>query len=644
MSTQPILSMLPDDILARVFDRLTDRSDRKSFRSVCQGFLRIDLAHRTALRVLRPEFLPGLLWKYRAIETLDLSGCSRLDDAVVAALLSGSGTSGWTERLRTVVLTRSFGLGHAGLEMLVRASPCLQAVDVSYCSGFGDWEAAALSCAAGLRDLRMDRCLRVTDVGLAKIAVGCAKLERFSLKWCMEISDIGIELLCKKCPELKRLDISYLKVTSKSLESTGTLQKLEVLEMMGCESVDDAGLGFVGKGCPSLQVLNVSRCDKISLSGLISVVRGHTGLRQIHAGYCFFELSPTFLRWLKCLKNLSTIRVDGAQVSDSCFNIISRNCKMLVELGLSKCKGVTDLGLIQLSSSCPNIEILNLTCCDAITDVAISAVADSCRKLWCLQLESCNLLTEKSLFSLGSYCLLLKDLDLTDCLGVNDTGLSHLSKCSGLLYLKLGLCTNISDKGLSFVASNCSKICELDLYRCPGIGNDGLAALSTGCKKLEKLNLSYCSKITDRGLQYLGQLKELLDLELRGLIHIRDTGLAAIAAGCKRLSELDVKHCENINDSGFWALSYYSRNLRQINLGHCKISDFGLCMMMGNLTRLQDVKLVNLPNVSVHGFELALQASCARLQKVKLLTSVGFLLSPEILTTLRAGGCKIRWD
>ena len=59
----------------------------------------------------------------------------------------------------------------------------------------------------------MDKCLGMSDVGLAKIAVGCGKLERLSLKWCMEISDLGVDLLCKKCLELKSLDVSYLKVS-----------------------------------------------------------------------------------------------------------------------------------------------------------------------------------------------------------------------------------------------------------------------------------------------------------------------------------------------------------------------------------------------------------------------------------------------
>ncbi|XWS57478.1 hypothetical protein CRYUN_Cryun09bG0177600 [Craigia yunnanensis] len=69
-----------------------------------------------------------------------------------------------------------------------------------------------------------------------------------------------------------------------------------------------------------------------------------------------------------------------------------------------------------------------------------------------------------------------------------------------------------------------------------------------------------------------------------------------------------------------------------------------LCMVMGNLTRLQEAKLVHLSNVTVEGFELALRASCVRIKKVKLLAPLWFSLSSEILETLHARGCIIRWN
>lgn len=210
MLSESVLCHLTEDLLIRVLDGLG--SDRKPWRLVCREFLRVESATRKSVRILRIEFLLGLLQKYCNIETLDLSLCPRIDDGAVSVLLS-QGSVSWTRGLRRLVLSRATGLGHTGLEMLIRACPLLEAVDVSHCWGYGDREAAALSCAAGLRELNMDKCLGITDIGLAKIAVGCSRLEKLSLKWCLEISDMGIDLLCKKCLELKFLDVSYLKVS-----------------------------------------------------------------------------------------------------------------------------------------------------------------------------------------------------------------------------------------------------------------------------------------------------------------------------------------------------------------------------------------------------------------------------------------------
>lgn len=206
-----ILAALSVDLLIQILERVDDPRDRKAWRLVCRDFLRAEALHRRALRVLRLEALPGLLRRYAAcLDLLDLSACPGLGDhALATALFAGAGS--WL--LKSVSLSRASGVGWRGLAALAAACPRLESVDLSHCVGVGDREAAALAAAEGLRMLRLDKCLRVTDVGLAKLAVGCPALENLSIKWCLEISDIGIELLAKKCRDLRVLDISYLKVT-----------------------------------------------------------------------------------------------------------------------------------------------------------------------------------------------------------------------------------------------------------------------------------------------------------------------------------------------------------------------------------------------------------------------------------------------
>lgn len=253
MLSVPLLSVLTEDLLVRVYTKLDCESDRKTWRIVCKDFLRVDFVSRRSLRVLKFEFLQNLLSKYTNLDSLDLSVCPRIENGIVSVLLSRPETPNWPRCMTRLVLSRATGLRHSGLEMLVQACP-LEALDVSYCWQYGDREASVISLARGLRELRMDKCLGVTDVGLAKIVIGCGRLERLSLKWCMEISDLGVHLLCKKCLDLKSLDLSYIKVTSEALSSIAYLLKLEVLTMAGCPLVDDVGLRFLEKGCPSLKV------------------------------------------------------------------------------------------------------------------------------------------------------------------------------------------------------------------------------------------------------------------------------------------------------------------------------------------------------------------------------------------------------
>ncbi|KAH9624889.1 hypothetical protein KSS87_018373, partial [Heliosperma pusillum] len=560
-----ILDRLPEDLLCRIHTYLDDPTHKTSFRQVCRTFRQVDFHSHTHLRPLHHQILLTLLPHLLSLTSLDLSTCPRVDDTFAFTLASAL----LQHRLRSLSLSRCTALTRVGLQTLVRACGAqLENLDVSYwCRRFTDREAIAISGVVGLRELRMDKCFSVTDVGLAQIAVGCVGLEKLSLKWCLEITDIGVELLCNKCLCLKFLDISSLKITSVSLGWIASLQMLESLVMVGCTSVDDDGLNLLANGCPSLKAVDMSRCDNITSAGLCSVARGHPDLLQLNARHCMVvstDLTSDFLHPLKELKHLSVFRADGARVSHSTFRILSTKCRSsLVEIGLSKCIGLQDVDISHLVSRCTNLQVLNLSCCDVVNDATIAAITRSCSKLQCLMLESCSSVTETSLELLGSSCVLLEELDLTDCCGINDTGLIFLSGCSKLKSLKLGLCNNITDKGLSYIATRCSEIVELDLYRCPEVGDEGMAGLSMGCKKLRKLNVSYCSSLTDKGMEYIGKLEELYDLEMRALINITGTGLQAVASGCKRLEQLDLKQCSSIKDSGFWALANYSNNIRQ---------------------------------------------------------------------------------
>ncbi|CAL4982855.1 unnamed protein product [Urochloa decumbens] len=630
------------DLLAHAVAFVRDPRDRKSCRLANRAFARAEAASRRAARPLRREALSRVLRAFPSLASLDLSACAGLDDASLAAALLPPAGGGGELGVRRVLLARASGVGWRGLEAVVAACPRLEAVDLSHCVAAGDREMAAVAAAAGLRELVMDKCLGVTDVGLAKVAVGCPRLERLSVKWCREISDIGIELLAKKCPELRSVDISYLKVSNESLRSLSTLEKLEDITMVCCLFIDNDGLQFLSAG-KSLQSIDVSRCPHVTSRGLASLIDGQRFIQKINAAHSLHEIETCFLSKLSTIgQTLTVLRLDGIEIFASNLQAIGDNCKNLVEIGLSKCNGVTDDGITSLVINCSHLRTIDVTCCHLLTNDALAAIAENCRMVECLRLESCPFITEKGLEQIGTLCSHLKEIDLTDC-RIDDEALQHIASCSELQSLKLGLCSSISDKGLVYIGSNCRKLVELDLYRCSAITDEGLAALTHGCKKIRMLNLRYCTQITDAGLKHLSALEELTHLEMRCLVRITGIGITSIAVGCTSLIELDLKRCYSVDDAALWALSRYSQNLRQLTISYCQVTGLGLCHLLGSLRSLQDVKMVHLSWVSIEGFEMALRASCGRLKKLKLLGGLRSVLSPELLQMLQACGCRLRW-
>ncbi|KAF3795745.1 F-box/LRR-repeat protein 3 [Nymphaea thermarum] len=625
-----VLSFLLDDILLKILEKV---EDKKTWRLVCRDFLKIEAVSRKSIRILRPEVLPRVLGICSGLEHLDLSVCPRLTNEVIYRVRS--------DLLRSVNLSRATRIDCRGLEALANRCPNLEEIDLSYCCRFSDSEAAALSFAPNLRRVTLVKCLKITDIGLVRIAVGCSKLCLLNLKWCRLITDLGVEFVVTKCKDLTFLDISYLSVTNKCLRSIACANKLEVLTMVGCMMVDDNGLNCLRNRGSSLQKIDVSRCRNISTLGVISFLKGNKRVQELGAGYCLNDFTCQLLSKMTDLKYLTAIRLDAWELYPEFLGNISRNCQCLSEIGLSKCAGVTDEGINNLTEHCKDLRVLDITCCHELTDAALAAIAHSCKNLRCLKMESCGLFTEKGLEKIGADRSFLHELDLTDC-SIDDVSLKHISKCRELQILKLGLCIDISDKGIACIGSSCKDLQELDLYRCVGISDDGLAALATGCKKLERINICYCIEITDIGLKHIANLSKLWELEMRGLIRVTCLGMAEMAHGFTSLAQLDIKRCYAITDRAIWALVQNSLNLRQINISYCRISDGALYALFSRLKCLQDVKMVHLTHVSLDGFRLALRASDS-VQKIKLLEGLKYLLPLDLIHKLQSRGCKIRW-
>ncbi|KAF5737268.1 putative F-box protein atfbl3 [Tripterygium wilfordii] len=308
----------------------------------------------------------------------------------------------------------------------------------------------------------------------------------------------------------------------------------------------------------------------------------------------------------------------------------------LRELSVSKCSGVTDDGLSFLIKKHKDLRKLHITCCRKITFASIAHIASSCTNLVSLRMESCTLVPREAYALIGEQCRFLEELDVTDN-EIDDEGLKSIAGCSNLSILKLGICLNITDAGLSYVGTSCSKLKELDLYRSSGITDIGILAVARGCPDLEMINMSYCYGITDKSLQSLSKCSRLNTCESRGCPLLTSLGLSAIAVGCKQLNKLDIKKCLNIDDAGMIPLAQSSQNLRQITLSYSSVTDVGL-LSLASISCLQNLTVLHLKGLSPSGLAAALLA-CGGLTKVKLHASFKPLLPQPLFEHLEARGC-----
>ncbi|XP_015897663.3 F-box/LRR-repeat protein 3 isoform X1 [Ziziphus jujuba] len=627
--------LLSEEIIFIILDFLQQNPlDKKAFSSVCKSFYAIEANHRKNLKPLRSEHIPAILKRYPHVTHLDLTLCPRITDGSLTNISNACKSS-----LRSIDLSRSKFFSGTGLLSLALNCKNLVEIDLSNATELRDSAAAAVAEAKNLERLWLGRCKLITDIGIGCIAVGCRKLRLISLKWCLGIGDLGVELIAVKCKEIRCLDLSYLPITDKCLPSILKLQNLEDLVLEGCFGIDDDSLAPLKYGCKSLKKLDMSSCQNISYVGLSSLSGAGETLQELTLAY----VSPVTLAFANCLKKLpmlQTLKLDGCLVTSAGLKAIGNWCVSLRELSLSKCSGVTDESLSPLVTKHRDLRKLDITCCRKITYVSIADITNSCTVLTSLRMESCTLVPREAFVLIGQRCHSLEEIDLTDN-EVDDEGLKSISRCSKLSSLKLGICLNITDKGVVDIGMRCSKLTELDLYRCTGITDLGTSAIAYGCPGLEMINISYCKDITDSSLRSLSKCSRLNTLESRGCPLITSLGLAAIAVGCKQLTKLDIKKCSNIDDTGMIPLAHFSQNLRQINLSYTSVTDVGL-LSLASISCLQSLTILHLNGLTPGGLAASLLV-CGGLTKVKLQACFKSLLPQALFEHLEARGCVIQW-
>ncbi|PVF95519.1 RNI-like protein [Serendipita vermifera] len=88
----------------------------------------------------------------------------------------------------------------------------------------------------------------------------------------------------------------------------------------------------------------------------------------------------------------------------------------------------------------------------------------------------------------------------------------------------------------------------------------------TACTRLERLTLNGCIHLTDNSLPILGNMLNLVALDLTGVVDVTDATILLVANACNKIQGINLEGCKKVTDTGLLAIAENCPLLRRIKL------------------------------------------------------------------------------
>jgi F-box and leucine-rich repeat protein 14 len=320
---------------------------------------------------------------------------------------------------------------------------------------------------------------------------------------------------------------------------------------------------------------HVNVCDTvISDLALRSLSSSFPGLLSLNVDFCP-NLTDDGLRWIACMSQLQDLRMVSTNFTDAGMATIAAMCVELRRLNIRSCRRISSAGIRSLLAPLACLQELTMGLCDNLTDDGLANIA----ALHCLQY-----------------------LNIGGCSKITAT-----TGISGLVYLQRLRMSNccFSDDSVASLHS-LQRLIELDIAFCSDITDSGVTQIASLLPQLQCLSMAWCGKVTDSGLHSVGSMIHLTSVRVSACSAITDAGLGHLG-GCVRLERLDVSHCVKITNLGFVSLFKALLQLRVLVVSGCPlITDDALlaCARAGSL-RLQQLTLQHCSGITAAGVQAA---------------------------------------
>ena len=224
----------------------------------------------------------------------------------------------------------------------------------------------------------------------------------------------------------------------------------------------------------------------------------------------------------------------------------------------------------------------------------------SLKQLRVLNLADCLLISDLGVKALtdGACSARLRELNLTNCMRISDSSMNHLTRrCKRLAFLKLCYLDEISETGLEFLGQ-LDQLIAVDLT---GTQTSDSSLKTLGQSgHLRSVTLSSCRLMTDLGLtKFATSCTHLESLNLSFCTQLTDNAIRSMAFCCKYLTKLNVCSCPLLTDMSLQYLSGVCKFLHEIDISYCPlITDKGTKYLRRNCLYLKRVIMIECPNIS----------------------------------------------
>lgn len=303
-----------------------------------------------------------------AMTDLALGGLQNVNERGFWVMGKGHGL----RKLKSLSITSCPGVSDIGLESMLQGCPDLKIIRLQKCPLVSDNGVASFVKAAGsLESFQLEECHRITQCGVFGILANCGrKLKAIVLANCLGIRDI---------------EFGY--------QMTSICYSLRSLTIRNCPGIGNACLGMFGRMCPNMTHVNLIGLQGITDSGVMPLVqKSEAGLAKVNLSGCV-NLTDNVVTEITNLhgETVQILDLDGCRyISDASLIAIARNCSVLSELIVSKCR-ITDSGIAVLAGAEQlSLQIFSLAGCSLVSDNSLPFLGVLGKTLVGLNIQQCG--------------------------------------------------------------------------------------------------------------------------------------------------------------------------------------------------------------------------------------------------------------